>query len=508
MPPPRIEGSSDSSAAASGAVTLAGSSARSWAVRHFDALAIATLLVLAILIRLAVVFRVPLLVTGDSETYLGPAYALARGDGFDLSIKRTPAYPVFIAGSIWLQGEDLLSLALVQHVLGLVTVGCTYWLGRTIFGRVPGLLAGSAVAVSGPLVLAEQSLMTEALFIPAITMCLALTAAGLRSQNPLALLIAGGLLGIGTLIRPVNQALLPLLLLAPVVAFRPWKRALLGLVLCLAGYGLVVGPWALRPDRDTEGAALGSLGQTLVGRTARHDRGAFTYYDPVRDANDEPSRLAARQVLQEAADRGSSGRAVHTRLRKELGLSAGEVDALMRDLAIEAILRQPDYYVVGTVQRFVRLSQGAVERLRDLRNTNDVARQRWEDTNTRHLVPPATPAQDREAAAAEAVTGLFQPGRVGLAIVLLALVGALGTLVGHGHRSAWLVLGAAAALLFASVALVGNVPRYRYPVDPLLAVLATGGLCAAALMVWRAVGGVRLSRLRRLGSTGPTASPG
>jgi hypothetical protein len=39
------------------------------------------------------------------------------------------------------------------------------------------------------------------------------------------------------------------------------------------------------------------------------------------------------------------------------------------------------------------------------------------------------------------------------------------------------------ALVFPSAALVGYVPRYRYPVDPLLSVLAAGGLVGAIALV-------------------------
>jgi hypothetical protein len=39
------------------------------------------------------------------------------------------------------------------------------------------------------------------------------------------------------------------------------------------------------------------------------------------------------------------------------------------------------------------------------------------------------------------------------------------------------------ALVFPSAALVGYVPRYRYPVDPLLAVLAAGGVVAVVALV-------------------------
>jgi hypothetical protein len=52
-----------------------------------------------------------------------------------------------------------------------------------------------------------------------------------------------------------------------------------------------------------------------------------------------------------------------------------------------------------------------------------------------------------------------------------------------------LLLLTSLALIFPSAALVGYVPRYRYPADPLLAVLAAGGLLAL-------VGLARLARGR------------
>jgi hypothetical protein len=47
------------------------------------------------------------------------------------------------------------------------------------------------------------------------------------------------------------------------------------------------------------------------------------------------------------------------------------------------------------------------------------------------------------------------------------------------------------ALFFPSAALVGYVPRYRYPADPLLAVLAAGGIVALI-----ALAGIARRRLR------------
>jgi hypothetical protein len=122
------------------------------------------------------------------------------------------------------------------------------------------------------------------------------------------------------------------------------------------------------------------------------------------------------------------------------------------------------------------MADGSVERLRDARNVADTARQSWEDEPSAHLLQPATPAEDRAAPFATALVSIWQPGYVGPVIPLLAVVGMVVALLRPAWRPAVPLGLAALALLFVSAALVGNVSRYRYPADPLLAVLAVGAL--------------------------------
>src|SRR5215204_1495916 len=70
----------------------------------------------ALALRLAFLFRAPVFIIGDSENYFWPGYQLAREIGFDLDIRRTPAYPLFIALVVTRIGEDLAALALAQHL--------------------------------------------------------------------------------------------------------------------------------------------------------------------------------------------------------------------------------------------------------------------------------------------------------------------------------------------------------------------------------------------------------
>src|SRR4051794_40031159 len=131
-----------------------------------DLVLLAVVLVVAALMRSRFLSAgPPTFVTPDSDDYLWPGYALASGLGFEPELRRTPLYPIFIALVLG-AGGNLATLAAVQHGLGIVTAGLAFGLGRAAFGpiagRLAGLLAGLMVALSGPLIIYEHYLMSEA----------------------------------------------------------------------------------------------------------------------------------------------------------------------------------------------------------------------------------------------------------------------------------------------------------------------------------------------------------
>ena len=120
---------------------------------------------LGLLFRLALLYRIPpLFMPGDSQSFLTPAYDLARGLGFDPILKRPLGYPLLLAAVIAAFGEDLRSLVFVQAMLGLVTVAATYGIGRLAFGRVVGALAALSVAIGGQLLIYEHYVLAESVF--------------------------------------------------------------------------------------------------------------------------------------------------------------------------------------------------------------------------------------------------------------------------------------------------------------------------------------------------------
>jgi hypothetical protein len=169
------------------------------------------------------------------------------------------------------------------------------------------------------------------------------------------------------------------------------------------------------------------------------------------------------------------------RLTQELGLTELEANRLMRDLAVEAILRQPLYYAEGTTSFFWRLAVGWPERVRDAwqsRRDPD-AREEWEAyPEIAPLLGPPSPVQDRQLPAAEQLASIFQPGRIGLPYLALWLIGLAFVVTRPTWRPAVLPALWALGLILVAVAFVGPVLRYRYPAEPFFAVLAGGGVAA------------------------------
>ena len=445
----------------------------------------------ALALRLALLLRAPAFVIADSDNYFLPGYQPARGLGFELDLRRTPVYPLFVALTVGGLGENLGGLLLVQHLLGVGTCLGTAWLGLRLFGPWTGLGAGLLAASAAPLLVAEHYVMAEALFIPLFILAVGILCRGIaapedvrfarRAGGTLAVgagwapvLVGGALIGVAALTRPVGLVLAVALAIALLVRARSPVRAVRRGLPALAGLALVLLPWMTR-NWVVHGSfsAEGNAGQTLVGRAMRHDRG-FAFDNP---DDPDPARRRAREIMRDG--RGQFVSPVRERIKRELGLDDAEANRLMRDLAAEAIRREPGYYLSGTLANFARLAQGIPERPREHWATRREARNReeWEGhPEIRHLLGPPTAIQEAQYGEAAALLNVYQPAWLGPVLPALALVG-LGGLLARGRRAEATLLGLSVlGLLLLSVALVAPLARYRYPAEPLIGLLAVGGL--------------------------------
>jgi len=494
-----------------------------WGIVRSDLAALGLIGLVGALLRLAFLYRAPVFLSGDSQSHFLPGFDLALGLGFDPELRRPPGYGLFVAGVITMFGEDLRALAFAQHVLGVATALLTYALGRITFGPVVGLVAGLLVASNGALILSEHSVMTEALFGAILLAALVTLTLGAGASRPPSVsgrdapasgriglwgwcLLGGLLLGLAALTRPVAQILVLVVPLAYLLIERRWQRALGASAVVVLGFVLVVGPWTIRNWVEHGSlTASGGLGRSLVARTIKYDQG---FFETDRQPAPDDLKGQAYQFVRGKRNTIRNSRSVRSTqagLMKELGLTQAQSDGLMRQVALEQIAERPLYYALGSLRMAGQIVAGREKEDRLMPRWNDRSDKDWVEQwegRLDHLLTPTTLAERNEQSRAEGLVEIYQPAALGPVLPLLAVVG-LALAVAYPPFRPGLLSGLAAlALILASATLDGPVPRYRYPVDPLITLFAAGGALASIRL---AAAGLKPHLVRR--RAGQTARP-
>jgi 4-amino-4-deoxy-L-arabinose transferase-like glycosyltransferase len=467
-------------------------------LRRAELIALAGLVLLAIAIRGAFHFRTLVFLEGDSQSYLLPAWDLLNGGNFALELRRAPVYPLFIAGSFAIAGLQLETLAAVQHLLGVVTVVLTYLLARRWLGILPSIFAAGLIAVSGPLLIYERYVMSETLFGTLLTATVLMLVLAIQKDD-LRLFAASGLLvGVDALCRPVAQALLLLVPMLVLVLMGRDRRSVLAAGVTVVAMLAVLGPWAVR-NMASHGtvSSAGGLGRSLIARTVKYDEGFFNSERIVRPGETATEiKPEARQIVYRKRNnvrKGRSVRPVSDAIVEELNLTPGQADAVMRDIAVEAIMERPGYYLLGTGEMIGQIFVGRDERLAG--HWRQRAEKDWDEqweTQLEPLITRVTPAQQLGYPVSEALASMFQPAKLGPLLPTMALFGVLLGMRDRNRRMVLLPAAVTLTLVSLAAALDGPVPRYRYPVDPLLAV------SMATLLPTLAIAANRVTRRSRL----------
>ncbi|MFN0074199.1 MAG: ArnT family glycosyltransferase [Chloroflexota bacterium] len=460
-----------------------------------------TLVILAATcMRLAFTYRAPVFIRQDSIGYFQAAYELAHGLDADIPIRRTPGYPLFLAATIWAVGEDFHSIALIQHMLGIITAGLAFLLGKQLFSPLAGLVAGMLVALSGPLIIYEHYLMSESLFTLFITAGIWLAVRGIQRRSYAWLALAGMSVGLAYQARPVGGAIIPIIALSAMLLRGTIRERGLRGTAVLSGFALILLPVFILSQLNATDATP-ALGQTLYGRFVRHDE-RIVYPSPDSPAPfDNPDRVAARRLILQAAARDLRPSVVNHRLRESLGLTPKQADQALRDFALELVTTQTDRYILGSYNKARAILLGEVEKLGFHWNSrvDREMRESWQsNASIAHVLTPPTNIQRREQPVTEMLLRVFQPAQHRLVLSILLVIGLLAGFVRTASRPGWMIPLATLAMVIPSALLVGQVPRYRYPADPMLAALIGGGV---ASILW--VAGFAWTRLR--GSRKPQA---
>jgi len=156
--------------------------------------------------------------------------------------KVPPAYSTVLAATMAIApGRYPLIMVSLQMLADLGTAIVLFFLGRSFVGLIQAALAGALWLLYPPEVALSTWITAETLFTTGLVAATALMLWAMATRRTSLSFLAGILLGIATLLRGTT-ILLPL-------AFVPlavWHRTYRWILPLLAGFVIIVGPWAIR----------------------------------------------------------------------------------------------------------------------------------------------------------------------------------------------------------------------------------------------------------------------
>ena len=190
-------------------------------------------------------------------THLRASYLSNSGRLFDIGLRRTPGYPLFVRAIFDVFGHHYAAVICVQLVVSIATVALTYWLASQVLPRPFALVAAAALAFDPASVVFANQLLTESLFTFLLTLAVGLVVSSWKSGSAITASIGGLALGMAVLVRPVAEYLPLVLALTLVLMGARAKRPIVvaTTVAFLIGFALPSGAWLLR-NYDKTGVAL------------------------------------------------------------------------------------------------------------------------------------------------------------------------------------------------------------------------------------------------------------
>jgi hypothetical protein len=365
----------------------------------------------------------------DSQDYLRLAHHLGQllkppPELLGLTVFHPPGYPAVVwLGELLGGGAGILA---IQVLLAAITLVAVYGVGQRISGHAAGLTALVIVAIEPLSILYTGLVMSETAFTALMICSVWVLLRCWDSASWRVSLMAGFLLGLAVLIRPVALYLPALLVPATAVVVSQSRRrkAVMAGVL-LMGFLLPVGAWVLRNAEVAGGPMLSSVDS--------YNLLAYRAADAVARDTGVSRDAASRTLTDQARSRVRSGDSLYA------------VASVERYQALRAIGQHPTGMVISSAEGFAHLAVAPGLGALDM---------------TRHGLP-------------KAIRGLFSFGSTIIAaIALLAAIVGVVILVRHREWRAVLGVGAVAAYLIAVSSGAEGEARFRVPILPLLAILA------------------------------------
>ncbi len=187
---------------------------------------------------------------GDVLEYDALGWSLAKGEGYSTedgpNTFRPPGYPAFLALIYLVFGHSYMAVKVTQSVLGALTCFMIFKLGEHFFTKRVGAIAAGIAAVYPLLIVYTGVLLSETLFV-----CLSMVFLYLLTRVPSRdsfwpALLAGVVLGVMNLTRPVALLLPAFLFIWGLYIFPDKRRSVVLISTLVASMLVVILPWTLR----------------------------------------------------------------------------------------------------------------------------------------------------------------------------------------------------------------------------------------------------------------------
>ena len=298
----------------------------------------------------------------DTWDYLG--YYLQLLDSApplsELQLFRTPLTPIVVGlpldvGGIWL-------LELVFALLYATSI-VAWSASALVFGRIPALFSALLLLVYPAFATLYHQASSDAVFATGLAVWALLLARALDRPSTSGFVWVGLGIAVLVLIRPANQVLLPLAVVAPLVAYVAWRRRFGLAVVCVLAAVLPLAAWAVHNGIRYDDATVARGGRAWVpfllvftgNRTISPENGA---------ASERLARLVEERVLPRepyagldvSSDvylrNGSNYETVRLIALSDTVLGRGENYDVLFDSAVEAIREHPGTYVRSVADNF------------------------------------------------------------------------------------------------------------------------------------------------------------
>ncbi|MEO7312832.1 MAG: glycosyltransferase family 39 protein [Chitinophagaceae bacterium] len=177
------------------------------------------------------------------------------GDSF-----RTPGYPFFIAVVYFFFGVKPYAVLVVQIFVNLFSIVLVYHTARRMFSKAAGMVAAVLFAFEPHNLMYIFSLWSETLFVGFTCLTVFLIVRAVQDRSSRQLILAGMVLALTILIRPVLE-FYPLAIIGFLICYF-WKsprHLFTGIAAFLIGVIMLLTPWLLRNYREFNRLQLSSM---------------------------------------------------------------------------------------------------------------------------------------------------------------------------------------------------------------------------------------------------------